>query len=297
MSNTVLLYFKVEEQSAQKLARYIGVTALLIARHNFPDGEFKLQLPTGLPSSVVVFHTLDHPNEKLIELFLVARAARQLGVRHLTLIAPYLAYMRQDMAFIPGEVVSQKIIGDLLASLFDAVIAVDPHLHRISKLEEAIPVLQAIALSAAPMLGALAASKRINPFLVGPDSESEQWIAKAALQHRLDCAVANKVRHGDRHVDITLPQANFLGRSMVLLDDIASSGHTLASAAKLLLSAGAKTVDVAVTHALFDSQALDVIRAAGVSEIWSTDCIAHTTNAVSVLPMIAKAFITIPKKL
>lgn len=296
MSNNILLYFQGEEQAAQKLAKHIGITAQLIARHNFPDGEFKLQLPTELPSSVVIFHTLDHPNEKLIELLLVARSARQLDVRHLTLIVPYLAYMRQDIAFMPGEVVSQKIIGDLLASLFDAVIAVDPHLHRISKLEEAIPVLQAIALSAAPLLGELAASRRINPFLVGPDSESEQWIAKAAFQHRLDYAVAHKVRHADRQVDITLPPVNVFGRSVVLLDDIASSGHTLASAANLLLSAGAKTVDVAVTHALFDSQALDLIRAAGVSEIWSTDCIAHTTNAVSVLPMIAKAFIAIPKK-
>ena len=291
MGNSALLYFKAEEQFAQDLAKLIGSTAYLIMRHDFPDGEFKLQLPPALPLRAVIFHTLDHPNEKLIELLFAARAARQLGVMHLTLIAPYLAYMRQDIAFVPGEVVSQKIIGDLLASLFDAVITVDPHLHRVSKLEEAIPVRRAITLSAAPLLGELAISRRANPFLIGPDGESEQWLAQAALKHHLDYAVAHKLRHGDRQVEITLPSVNFFGRSVVLLDDIASSGNTLAAATRLLLTAGAKTVDVAVTHALFDSNALDLIKAAGVSEIWSTDCISHASNAVSVLPLIAEAFL------
>ena len=289
MVDASLLYFKSEASAALNLARLANLNPQLIERHDFPDGEFKLQLPSALPSRVVLLHSLDRPNEKLIELLFTARTARQLGVQHLTLVSPYLAYMRQDIAFVPGEVVSQRIVGDLLASLFDAVITVDPHLHRVSKLEEVIPAEHAITISAAPILGDLAVQKRVNPFLVGPDEESAQWVAQAAKLHQLDYAVATKLRLGDRSVDIQLPSMNAEGRAVVLLDDIASSGYTLARAAELLLKAGAATVDVAVTHALFDDQAEAVIIKSGVSQIWTTDCIPHASNAVSVLPLIAQA--------
>jgi len=83
------------------------------------------------------------------------------------------------------------------------------------------------------------------------------------------------------------------GRNVVLLDDIASSGHTLASATRLLLAAGAHSVDVAVTHALFADDAMDVIQESGVRDIWSTDCVKHSTNSVSIAPAIAAALTVI----
>jgi ribose-phosphate pyrophosphokinase len=75
----------------------------------------------------------------------------------------------------------------------------------------------------------------------------------------------------------------------VLMDDVASSGRTIATAARLLLEAGALSVDVAVTHALFAGDALNVIQAAGVRHVWSTDCIAHASNAISMAPVLAQA--------
>ena len=69
-----------------------------------------------------------------------------------------------------------------------------------------------------------------------------------------------------------------------------SSGHTLARAAELLLVAGAKTVDVVVTHALFNGSALELVKGAGVSHVWSTDCIIHQSNAISILPSIAQVW-------
>lgn len=291
MAGASLLYFKDEANAALKLVELAGLTPCLIERHDFPDSEFKLKLPSTLSRRAVLFRSLNHPNEKLVELLLTAKTAKQLGVQHLTLVAPYLAYMRQDIAFVPGEVVSQRIVGDLLAALFDAVITLDPHLHRVDSLQEAVPVKNAINISAAPILGDLVVQKRANPFLIGPDEESAQWVAQAAAAHHLDYAVATKTRMGDRSVDIALPPINVKDRAVVLLDDIASSGHTLARAAELLLAAGASSVDVAVTHALFDSQAEAMVKKAGVSQIWSTDCIAHSSNAVSVMPAIAQALL------
>lgn len=283
----LLLYFEDEKVQAEQIALAAGMALACVNRHRFPDGELKLRLPDTLPERVTVLRSLHHPNEKLLELLLVARTARTLGARHLTLVAPYLAYMRQDIAFQPGEAVSQRIVGRFIAELFDAIITVDPHLHRITTLQEAVPVPQAIVLSGAPLLADLIALHRKLPMLVGPDEESAQWISQAAQRHGFDFAVCRKTRHGDRSVDVTLPQSDFAGRAVVLLDDIASSGHTLANVTRLLIAAGAATVDVAVTHALFAYDAIKLIKDAGVSNIWSTDCIPHPSNAVSMAPLIA----------
>lgn len=292
-SSPLLLHFDEDQASAQRIASIAGMACAPIARHRFPDGELKLRLPAELPPGVVVLRTLDNPNEKLVELLLVARTARTLGATRLTLVAPYLAYMRQDIAFQSGEVVSQRVVGRFLADLFDAVITVDPHLHRVATLREAVPVPQAVVLSGAPLLAELIASHHKNPLLIGPDEESAQWIAQAAQGHGFDFGVCRKVRHGDRDVQIALPEnLEVAGRAVVLLDDVASSGHTLAGAARLLLAGGATSVDVAVTHALFAGDALQVIKDAGVDRVWSTDCISHPSNAVSMATCIADALLS-----
>ena len=284
-----LLYFEDETAAALRLAQAAGLHPQPIARHRFPDGELKLQLPPMLPERVVVLRSLHQPNEKLVELLLTAQTARQLGARHLSLVAPYLAYMRQDIAFAPGEAVSQRIVGDWLAALFDAVITVDPHLHRVATLAQAVPAREAIALSAAPLLGAWIAAHRPGALLLGPDSESAQWVTQAASAQGLPHAVCQKTRHGDHAVDIALPAVDLRGQAVVILDDVASSGHTLARAAQLARAAGAISVDVAVTHALLAGDAWQVIQQAGVDQFWSTDTIAHASNVVPLAELLAQA--------
>ncbi|MCW5652231.1 ribose-phosphate diphosphokinase [Hydrogenophaga sp.] len=283
-----LLHFDDEAAIARATAEAAGLAPAQVERHRFPDGELRLRLPAALPPRVVLWRGLHQPNEKLVELLIAARAARELGARHLTLVAPYLAYMRQDMAFNPGEAVSQRIVGGFLGTLFDAVITMDPHLHRIERLDEAIPLRHAIALSGAPLLADFIAGRRPQALLIGPDEESLQWVAQAAQRHGWDHAVCRKTRHGDHEVDIALPVGlDVHGRAVVLMDDVASSGQTLVRAAQLLRAAGAASIDVAVTHALFAEGAVRRVREAGVREIWSTDCIAHASNAVSIVPTVA----------
>ena len=284
----MLLYFDDEAAMASRLAAAAGLTPVAIERHRFPDGELKLRLPPQLPARVVLLRGLQQPNEKLVELLLVAVAARELGARHLTLVTPYLAYMRQDMAFSPGEVVSQRVVGGFLARLFDAVITVDPHLHRIATLGEAIPVADPVVLSGAPALADWIARERPGALLLGPDEEAAQWVEQAAARIGHDSAVCRKVRHGDREVTIALPEVELRGRSVVILDDMASTGHTVAQAARLLLAAGAASVDVAVTHALFAEGAEQALHDAGVGAVWSTDCIPHASNVVAMAPQLGR---------
>jgi len=285
----VILYFEDEQRTALQLAALTDWACAQIERHRFPDGELKLRLPASVPNRVVLLRSLSQPNEKLLEVLLTVQTARALGAQHVTLVSPYLAYMRQDMAFVPGEAVSQRIVGQFLASMLDALVTVDPHLHRIAKLEEVIDVPQVTVLSGAPLLADWIAKQHAQPFLVGPDSESAQWVAQAAQAHGFDHAVCNKVRHGDRAVTIALPAVDVHSRNVVLLDDMASSGRTLAGAARQLLAAGAASVDVGVTHALFTADALEVMAQAGVSHVWSTDCVSHATNVVSIMPAVAQA--------
>ena len=285
----MLLYFHDQKHAALNLARVAGMPAVCIDSHRFPDGELKLRLPAEVAPRVVLYRSLDNPNEKLVELLLVAQTARALGARHLTLVAPYMAYMRQDMAFTPGEAISQRIVGQFLSTIVNAIISVDPHLHRVATMQELVPGASAVVLTGAEILSDLIVQRRTRPLLVGPDAESRQWVALAARRHGLDFAVCTKVRSGDHAVQVALPPVDVAGRAVVILDDIASTGQTVSAAARLLRAADAASIDAAVTHALFAPQALDRMRAAGVGEVWSTDCIAHPSNSVSMAPLLAEA--------
>jgi ribose-phosphate pyrophosphokinase len=285
----LLLAFDDECHLAEPLAAGSSVPLRWIGRHCFPDGESRLRLPATLPPRVALLRGLHRPNGKLAELMIVAPAARELGATHLTLVCPYLAYMRQDMAFQPGEAVSQRHIGQALAGWFDKVITVDPHLHRVATMDEVLPGRRGVALSAAALLGAWASDHASRPILLGPDEEAAPWVRSAAEAQGLEHGTCIKQRSGDREVRVTLPDLQFQGREVVLIDDVASTGRTLAVTAGALLQRGAAAVDVAVTHALFVDDAIAHLAAAGVRHVWSSDSVPHASNAVSLVPMLAAA--------
>jgi ribose-phosphate pyrophosphokinase len=286
---SLLLACDDEARLAQLLAGALGWPLAIIERHRFPDGETRLRLPPALPPRVALLRGLQQPNERLAELMLAAAGARELGAAHLTLVSPYLAYMRQDIAFAPGEVVSQRHLGRALAAWFDAVITVDPHLHRVATMDEVVPGRRGVALTAATLLGDWIAEHVLGALLLGPDEEAAQWVQVAAAPHGLNHAVCHKQRHGDRDVDVALPTVDVAGRAVVLVDDVASTGRTLVAAARGVFERGGASVDVAVTHALFVGDAVSQLKAAGVRHVWSTDCVPHASNVVSVVPLLARA--------
>lgn len=291
LHKSMLLAFDDESDLAGRLARALGCDVHIIERHRFPDGETRLRLPPVLPARVVLLRGLQQPNKKLAELMLAAAGARELGAQELTLVSPYLAYMRQDMEFTPGEVVSQRHLGRALAHWFDVVVTVDPHLHRVATMDEVVPGRRGLALTAAPLLGAWVAGQVPGALLLGPDEEAAQWVRRAAEEHGLDHAVCRKQRHGDRDVEVAMPAVPVQGRAVVLFDDVASTGRTLVMAARGALAAGAHSVDVAVTHGLFVGDAMCALRAAGIRHVWSSDCVPHESNAVSVVPLLGAALL------
>lgn len=285
----MLLGFHDYEAQGRRLADTLGLPFALVEIHRFPDGESRVTLPAPLPEQVVLCRSLDQPNDKLVELMLIARTARAMGTRRIILVAPYLCYMRQDTAFHAGEAVSQKIVGAFLAELFDAVITVDPHLHRIERLEQAIPRGEAVALTAAPALIEFLAQHVQAPMLIGPDAESEQWVRAMAEPAELDYTVATKERLGDRSVRTKLPELDYQDRTIVLVDDMASTGRTLIAVASQLKFRGAAAIHCLVTHALFADNATHQLHEAGIEQIWSTDSISHPSNVIHLAPLLAEA--------
>lgn len=285
----VVLGFGEYREPAQRLAARANFAFKEIEVHKFPDGESRIRLPSRLPDQVIVCQTLDHPNDKLVDLVLVAGTVRRLGVKHLTLVAPYLCYMRQDKEFHPGESISQQVIGELLANYFDTLVTVDPHLHRVHSLDQVFPGTTCITLTATRPMAEFLARTMENPLLIGPDEESLQWVESIAADKAYDFAVAKKTRTGDYNVEVELPQMNYEGRNVVLVDDIASSGQTLVNAAEKLKSMKAGSISVLVTHALFASGAVDHLKRQGVVNIWSTDSVLHDSNSIHLDSLLAES--------
>lgn len=285
----LLLGFPEYSKPAQKLARAAGLDFAEVEVHRFPDGESRVRLPEKMPEHVVICRSLNQPNEKLVELILAASTSRKLGATKIALVAPYLGYMRQDKAFYPGEAVSQQIVGNLLATLFDALITVDPHLHRVHRMEDAVPVPIALALSATGAMSDYLGKKLENPLLVGPDEESEQWVSAIAEHNQLEFHVARKLRLGDSDVRVSLPGADYRGRHIVLVDDIISTGRTIESAIMELKPYQPGSITVMATHALFAGDALARLKNAGADNIWSSDSIPHPTNQIGLSAVLAPA--------
>jgi len=285
----LILTFSEYLLQAQRLATALDVQVQEVYLHHFPDKESLLRLPTDLPEHVIICRSLNQPNDKLIELLLCVKTARQLGAKRITLVAPYLCYMRQDIANQPGEAVSQHIIGQMLAELFDDVITVDSHLHRISRLNQAIPIANAISLTATDEIGRFLKQQFEYAVLLGPDGESEQWVGAIAEKIGFDFLVAEKIRQGDKKVTMTLPDYTFHNKTVVIVDDMASTGRTISMATGLLLAAGAEQVFAVITHPLFCGDAEAHIMQAGVKQIWSTDSITHSSACIHLHQLLAKA--------
>ncbi|MGE0410081.1 MAG: ribose-phosphate diphosphokinase [Amphiplicatus sp.] len=291
MSALLVAAMPGEAAPAQGLAKALKAPCVEVDVHHFPDGESRVRVPAASPTAIL-YCSLNDPNAKLIEVALAASALRDLGASRLVLVAPYLCYMRQDTAFRKGEAVSQRVIGEFLAGYFERVVTIEPHLHRIGSLADVFPDTETNALSAAPLLAALIRRDGdiSRALIAGPDAESQPWAEALAVEIRAPHLVLQKARRGDSDVSISLPgDAAVSGRRIYLVDDVLSTGATLAAAAKALRDAGAESIEGLVVHALCGEDDLRRLRQAGITRIRSTDSVKHPTNAIECAPILTAA--------
>ncbi|GIK96301.1 MAG: phosphoribosylpyrophosphate synthetase [Alphaproteobacteria bacterium] len=283
------LVFSVSEsdQLAGNLAAAIDGELGEIETRRFPDEEAYLRLRTDPRNrSVVVVCTLDRPDTKILPLLFAAETARELGAMRVGLVAPYLAYMRQDRRFNEGEAITSVHFARLLSSSFDWLVTVDPHLHRYQDLDT-IYSIPAVTLHAAPILAEWIRTNVSHPLLIGPDSESEQWVASVAASAGAPHIVLRKERLGDREVKISVPNlGEWSGRAPVLIDDIVSSARTMIETARHLADANWPRPTCIAVHPVFSEDSYRSLQEVA-GRIASTNTIPHETNVIDITPLFA----------
>jgi ribose-phosphate pyrophosphokinase len=283
----VLLPFPAQRKLAAGLAPRLQARVGQLEWHRFPDGESLVTVDTDLEDADVAFvASLNDPDAIALSLRFAAETARDSGARSIGLVAPYLAYLRQDRRFAPGQALSARLFADYLQGSFDWIATVDPHLHRIASLTElfAIPTVH---VAAAPVVSNWIRTNVPDAVLLGPDAESAQWVSQVAQGAGVPWQVLSKQRRGDEAVEVAAPVASLPpGCTPVIVDDIASSGRTLEAALAQLPGRLRANAVCVVTHAVFAPGAYERLCDAG-ARVVSTDTIPHASNAMSVVSVLA----------
>ncbi|HUB90624.1 MAG TPA: ribose-phosphate diphosphokinase [Dyella sp.] len=291
---TMIYAMPGNEMFAELLIQHTGYSRAGLFLHRFPDGETRVSVDVPAKGEqAVLVCTLDRPDPKLWPLTMAAATLRELGARRVVLVAPYLAYMRQDARFHPGEAISAKLLGEWLDNTFDALVTVDPHLHRYHSLGQ-IYSRQVRMVHAAAELTAWIASHVERPLIVGPDEESRQWVTAVANLLCAPSVMAHKERRGDREVTVHLPElGRWLDHTPVLLDDIIASGQTLLQALRSLRAyTTAKPVCVAV-HGVFADGALEALRGENAGDVVTTNSIMSETTQIDISKVVAEALMDV----
>ena len=277
---------------ASKVARELGLKSARLEIRRFPDGEKYLRVlddPKG--EDLVVIQSLHHaPDELLFEYLLLVDTLKDLGARKVVGFIPYFAYARQDERFNPGEALSFKTVSKLIESVgTDEIFTIDMHQHRVVKSSNVFKI-PAHNLTAMHLLADYVKTNGAleKPLVIGPDAEAEQWAKIASERLETDYDVFEKKRFGDEKVEIRPRKATAKGRDILIVDDIISTGGTIVEALKILISNGARKVDVACTHPILAGGALSKIYEAGAQNVIGTDTVPSPISYVSVAPLIAE---------
>lgn len=289
MISPVLVSMPPEHGIGSRLAVAISAKYASFELRRFPDTEIYLRYETELSGrQVIVVGALDCSDEKILPLLFAAAAARDLGAKEVGLICPYLPYMRQDKRFQAGEAITSTYFAELLSTHFDWLVTVDPHLHRRSSLSEVYRI-PAQTLQAAPLLAEWIKREVPNPILIGPDSESAQWVDGVAKAVGAPSIVLQKVRRGDRDVEISVPEIErWRDRTPVLIDDVISTGRTMIETVKHLNEAGLVRPVCLAVHGIFAGTAYQDLLHAGVGRIATTNSVAHGSNQIDLCDLLAE---------
>ena len=273
----------------EKISELTGYAKVPVVSRIFPDGESYVRLDGNVEGEhVAIVQTTCAPQDsRLMQLAFMAAAAKRNGAAKVTAVVPYLGYARQDKIFLPGENISIETIADMLkAAGTDQIITVNVHSEpALTKFP-----FPAKTITAIPLLAEYFIKKGIkNAFALSPD-KGAMYIADQAKKV-LGGESGHLEKHRDRHTGQTTQTAEHLnvkGQTVIIFDDIISTGGTIVGAAKILREQGAAHVYTACVHGLLIGDAEKRILDAGVEEIVSTDSVPSHASKVSLAPIISQ---------
>jgi ribose-phosphate pyrophosphokinase len=273
----------------EKISQANGMERITVASKTFPDGETYIRLEGNIQNEdVCIIQTTSPPQDtRLLQLALIANAAKRNGAKKVKAVVPYLAYARQDKIFLQGETISIEIIARMLGSAgVDELVTVNIHQEdALSKLP-----FPAKSISAIPLLAEYFVQKGCKKaFALAPD-KGAMYIADQA-KSVLGGEDGHLEKERDRYtgqVKIAKKEFNVKGATAIIFDDIISTGGTIVNAAKILKDLGAARIFAACVHPLLIGDAERRILEAGVEEIIGTDSVPSGTSKVTLAPLISQ---------
>jgi ribose-phosphate pyrophosphokinase len=283
-------------QLAASIALELGVELGDCVIDRFPDGEIsvRIDVPVRGREIFILQSTMPPVNEHLVELLILADACRRASAAHITAIVPYFGYARSDKRHGRREPITASMVADLMQAVgIDHIVTIDLHAPQIEGFFH-IPV---DSLTAAPILARAVALRHPDAaVIVSPDAGRVKMATEYAHLLNVPVVVLHKRRESGTETEVTHVVGDVRDRLCLIIDDMISTGGTVAESVEALRAAGAREkIIVAATHGLLLAGARDRLTRAGVSEVWVTDTVAVTEKdwpqlrLVSVAPLLSAA--------
>ena len=268
---------------AEDLSREINAPLVNTISKRFPDDELYIRILDDIKNKDVIIVQTSYPDSNIVELFLLQDAVKEAGAKTITVVIPYYGYARQDTKFQDGEPISAKALAGLIGINADKVITVDPHKEHILDFFST----KAVSCSAVPALASYLKPKNID-MVLAPDKGALDRAKQASQIIKCDFDYMEKTRIDGETVEIKPKNLASQNKNVAIIDDIISTGGTMAKSITELKKQGAKRVYVSCTHGLFAGDAIKKLTSAGCDEIISTDTIKSDYSTVQIAPTIAK---------
>ena len=280
---------------AANVAKELGDVFLRVETKKFPDGERYLRVHGDLDEEVTIVQSTGYPqDEHLVELLFLIKNLKDLGVKKLNVVVPYMGYARQERRFNDGEAISAKIVAELIELAgADEFISINLHEDCVREFFN----IPAYNLSAMPAIAEYVETIVDDPIIIAPDKGALSFAEEIASIINCDCTYLKKVRLGPDKVETTIAEikdgdkqvdiSSVKGKEAVIVDDIIATGGTIVNAINILKDHGAKSVNVCCVHPTLVNDAVSKIFAAGARDLAGTDTLKSDVSCISVAKIIA----------
>ena len=274
---------------AQKIGKKLKVPYSQLNVKKYPDGELNLRLMSNVKGKDVAFvqSFYGNVNEKIVEVLFATDAARELGARKVILVAPYLAYLRKDIRYDPGECINRNAITNIISRYFDRVLVIDPHIRKGVKISSLFSI-KAVEINADKLIADYIKKNIKNPLVVGPDSGSLNMAKGISNMAKCNYAIFEKTRISGWEVKTRArKKVDLKGRNIVFVDDIISTGNTILECVKNMKKMGAKKFYCVAVHGIFVGKALERLRKVNVKVV-TTNTIPNKVSKIDISGLIGE---------
>jgi ribose-phosphate pyrophosphokinase len=270
---------------AEDLSKELNVSMAKTDSKRFPDGEFYVRILDEISNEEVVIVQTTYPDENIIELLILQNAVKEANAKGITVVIPYFGYARQDTKFKDGEPISAKAMAEIIGLNADKIITVDPHKEHILDFFST----KAYSCSAIPEIAKYLKDKNVD-MILAPDKGALVRAREASMIIGCDFDYMEKTRIDGETIQIKPKKLDAHNKNVAIIDDIISTGGTMAQSINHLKQHGAKKIMVACTHGLFAGKAINKLKTSGDVEIIATDTIKGPYSKVKISPVLSPFF-------